>query len=502
MQKIISRLFGSTILEKFIANNQHDFFIKSKTYIAWYFTFVAIISILYLIFAEPKIILYIVYSLIGLLFILLHIFVVKNFNMAFDNPISISQIKLNQSIKSNNFFVFLSKIFFLQMRIFLLSTWLLGNLLIQGKSNSRFSDVFTNLMPENSFTTLINGFVNWVVFVSLLVGFGIYKYYLKSSNLRLAKCLLPNANNQPRIFFYNILLGIESYIRVISFVTLLTVLSVAIFDIVADKFKLFSFLKYPMITSFAIMIVFSCSKKNLEKSIDFLCKKRSMDFINIFMILFLVISVTVFIVNQVLLNQIEFLKIIPENLITTSSVGNMFFKNTIINQDRIKILFVALNIMLTFGAATDLFLEKINGIKIWLVYFASLVFPVVYSVLFYKFNFSSILNNLLTTDLANVLILFSMITIFKMNYKNIYHSFCFFGLKNNVSKEMPQSTKIGFSIVIKRTIIMYFLYLSSYYVFAWILTEHAMVLGILFLLPVIAMLLIKILWRIPIAIDF
>lgn len=440
---------------------------------------VIIIGAFYLISSKPTMVLSIIYSLIGLTIILFHVLIIKNFNMQLDN--------YNCSKPKSNFFSILSKIFLLQSGIFLLTNWLFGNLLMQGESNSRFSGVSINLIPENSFMVLINGFFNWVIFISLLVAMGIYKYYFKSINLRLAKCLLPNSKSQPWIFFYDILLGIESYLRVIFFITLLTISLFAMFEIIANKFALFSFSKYPMITSSAIMILFVYGKKKLDQSIDFMCEKKSMNAVNIVIIFILAFSVTVFVGNQVLLQQIEFLNIIPENLTTSQDL----IINKMINQYSIKILLIAVNFLVTFIMITDAFLKQIKKVEIWKIYFSSMVFPVMYSAFFYKFNLGIVMNNFLTSNIANICMLIFMLTIFRLNYKNIYLLFCFAGLRDNMDNGMPQSIKTSFSMVIKKVLAIYIVYFSAYYVFGWILTEHVMALGILFLLQIICMLIIK-----------
>ncbi len=478
MQKIINWLFK---------NNLDYFFAQSKIHVTWQLTVAAVVGWFYLIFLYPAIILYTIYVLIMMLIILLHILVVKHFNLKFDEHINI------QPIQTNNFFIFLLKMLFLQGRVFLLATWVCSNLLVQGELNSRLTDISINLMPNFSFVMLMDGLVNWIVFISVLLGIGFYKYHFRFSSIRFAKCLLPNVNNQPGLFFYNILLGMESYIRVMSFITLLTVLSVALFSIISSKYKLFDFLKYPMITSFVVLVVFYYSKQNLEKSIDFCCKKKSMDFINIFMILFFCCNIVIFVVNQLLLGQIEFLKILSEQLTTKSIFINNFFKNTVVNQDRIKILFVGLNIVLTAGAS-DLFIKQIGGYKVGVIYFASCIFPLIYSIFFCKFGLNIVLNNLLTTNTANLLMLLAIVITCKMNYKNIYHVFCFFNLKHGQQHGALQSIKVGFSLVIKRTITIYFLYLSSYYMFSWVLTEHIIAIAVLCILSIVSMLIGKILW--------
>ena len=160
----------------------------------------------------------------------------------------------NKQSSNDSFVVFLFKMMFLQARIFLISNWLINNLLTQSKLNHNFNGIITNKLPEQGFTILANGLVSWVVFISLLLGIGFYKYNFKFSNIRLAKCLFPNAEEQPSIALYNNLLITESYVRIMSFIVLTTVLLVHIFENISVQYNLSSFFEYPMITSFIIML--------------------------------------------------------------------------------------------------------------------------------------------------------------------------------------------------------------------------------------------------------
>ena len=152
-----------------------------------------------------------------------------------------------------------------------------------------------------------------------------------------------------------------------------------------------------------------------------------------------------------------------------------------------------MNIVLTAGAS-DLFIKQIGGYKVGVIYFASCIFPLIYSIFFCKVGLNIVLNNLLTTNTANLLMLLAIVVTCKMNYKNIYHVFCFFNLKHGQQHGALQSIKVGFSLVIKRTITIYFLYLSSYYMFSWILTEHVIAMAVVCILSIVSMLIGKILW--------
>lgn len=480
MQKIINQLK---------VNIREELYLSMKTTISWVVWVFSIIFGMYLIFSQSKIILYYLYIIIAILGTLLHVLVIKNLNIKFNDVDNVTNISVT------NFLTFLFKILFLQSRIWLLTSWLLANLLAQGTLNIKFNHVSNNLLPENDFIILINGLANWVVFVSLLLGIGFFKYRFQFSNIRIAKCLLPKARQKLSIFFYNSLLGLESYIRIISFIILIIVLLAGLFEIMAAKYKLFSFFNYPMITSFVIFIGYSYYRKKIETMIDFFCKKNSMDFISVFSIMFLTCSVAIFFVNQLLLSQIEFLQVIPTNISTIKNfLVTRLFNDPIINKNHIKILFICLNVILTFGATTDVFLTQISGYKIWVVYVASCFFPVIYSVICYNFDFSAIFNNFLTTNFANYLMLLVIIAIFKANYNNIYHILCVFGLKTSITNKIPQAIKMDFSLVIKAILLLSFICLSGYYVFSWTLIENAAALAALLILPVIAMLIIKILF--------
>ena len=150
MQKIINWLFK---------NNLDYFFAQSKIHVTWQLTVAAVVGWFYLIFLYPAIILYTIYVLIMMLIILLHILVVKHFNLKFDEHINI------QPIQTNNFFIFLLKMLFLQGRVFLLATWVCSNLLVQGELNSRLTDISINLMPNFS---KINFLISSLLFIFFL----------------------------------------------------------------------------------------------------------------------------------------------------------------------------------------------------------------------------------------------------------------------------------------------------------------------------------------------
>ena len=235
MHKIISKL---NILSVFDSISK-----KAKIYFANNILIISIVSFIYLIFCKSTVILYSIYSLIIILAILLHILVIKNYNIKFDDNLHQS---INKQDTNSSFIMFLSKMLFLQGRIFLISNWLISNLLAHSKLNHQFNGIVNNILPEHNVTLLVNGFISWIVFVSLLLGVGFYKYNFKFSNIRLAKCLLPNAEAQPSISWYNNLLVTESYVRIASFMVLTTVLLVHIFENISLQYNLSSFFEYQM----------------------------------------------------------------------------------------------------------------------------------------------------------------------------------------------------------------------------------------------------------------
>ena len=87
-----------------------------------------------------------------------------------------------------------------------------------------------------------------------------------------------------------------------------------------------------------------------------------------------------------------------------------------------------------------------------------------------------------------------ILSIFRFNYKDIYHILCMFGIK--VMEKDPQKVskvKIDFSFVIKSTLMVSMFFLRGYYLFSWILIEYVVAIGSVLILPIIVALLVHVL---------
>ena len=475
---MIKKTDAINILTNLLLNlKQIDIYIIKKIFYA------STIFCLYLVFAKPNIVLTIIYSFIGILFFISHLLLAKNYNSVFVvHQLNVNENLLDSSnVPKENTKSFLFKIFFLQARIFLISNWLLSNALL-----TRKHEVFLNPLCD----VLVNAWVSWVMLISLLLGFGYYKYKLNFSNMRLANCLLPDPKTRYTTTLYNYLLGIETYIRLVSFIVLTIVMLVVLFENLSIKLGLNSFLSQSSISSFTVFVIFMYFRVQLENLIDYLSKKISMSFISVFAIALLVITTMIFIVNQLMLSHIEIFDVIQFKSYIIPKIIDSF----IFDKDTLKILFIGLNIILSFGAAVDIFLKHIANQKIYIIYYTSIVFPLLYSFLRYKLNFILLMHSFFTTEKINYLMMVLILSIFRFNYKDIYHILCMFGIK--VMEKDPQKVskvKIDFSFVIKSTLMVSMFFLSGYYLFSWVLIEYVVAIGSVLILPIIVALLVHVL---------
>ena len=119
--------------------------------------------------------------------------------------------------------------------------------------------------------------------------------------------------------------------------------------------------------------------KRLWKIIDFCSKKTTMSFISVFIMLVLAGWVVIFISGQILLGKLSLLK----SLNIDSGFINNVFNNVIVNKDRIKILSLSINILLSVSAA-NLLLPCSYKYKVGTVYIMSSIAPLVINCVFYK----------------------------------------------------------------------------------------------------------------------
>ena len=445
---------------------------------AQYLLVVVLMFTCYIIFSQVTTTLYLLYGLIAILAVLLHILVVKNFNVTF--------------VMVNNFCckpsMLFGKFFFAQMIVFLLSAWLVANLLAQGELNIRTSSISSNLMPNNFFI-IAGSWINWVVFVGLLLGVNGCKHYFKYPDTwTLAKCLLPIISKQPWLSCYRMLLNIEAGTKINSLTTLFVILSAVLLEMISSQYKLFSFLQYPIITSFVIIMIFGVLIRHICKVIDFCSKKITIDFISIFMVTAVFAAIIIFILNQIVLEKIYLLRFKNINGVFI----NKFFNDVILNKDRIKILSLSVNILLS-ACSANLLLRPSKGHKVGIIYLASSIHPLIVSLMLYK---PTIINNfisVLTTSSFSVFVILIVLAVLIINYKNIYSASDLITLKLQNKSKSQKTIKTSFNMVIKKIIFAYFLYLSSYYMFAWIIPMHVVAITNIFLVPSLVLLLLKVL---------
>jgi len=444
----------------------------------WYIAIASVMVNFYLVFSHTTTILYFLYGLIAMLGVLLHVFVIKNFNLKF---VHTDYFCCKPSVLLNKFLL-------AQIIVFLLATWLITNLLMHGELNIRTSNISSNLMPNNFFIIIVN-WINWVVIVSLILGINGCKHYFKYPDTwTLAKCLFPIGSKQPWLFFYNGFLNVEASIKIISLTTLFVILSAASFEMVANKYRLFSFFQYPITTSFIIVIIFTYLVRHIWKIIDFCSKKTTFDFISIFITVAILVAIIIFILNQIALQKIHLLKF--RNI--DGVLINKLFNDIIINKDRIKILILSINILLSTCTA-DLLLQYTKGNKVGIIYLVSSIYPLIFSFILYKPIILSDFINILTTNSFNIFVIAIIFAVLIINYTNIYS---FSELKTFKLKKItktPRTIKTRFNPVVKQIIYSYFIYLSGYYMFAWIMPMHILAIISIFLLPGLIMLLFKVL---------
>jgi hypothetical protein len=206
------------------------------------------------------------------------------------------------------------------------------------------------------------------------------------------------------------------------------------------------------------------------------------------------VGLIIFIVAQIFLQQIEFLQITSKLPVVGSVIADIFH-DVSMNQQRAKILFYSINIIFTAKASLDLLLNDLSGYKIWMIYLASLVFPVISIVGCYYLPIVSWLHVVTTTNFSQYLAFILITAIYVINYQQIHHIFCFFGKQqtsDNVDSN-PQSIKIKLSAMINKIIEIYFIYLFGYYMFSWVAVNYILFLAGFFMLTMVLMLNIKML---------
>lgn len=448
-----------------------------------------IITCFYFIQFSPKSMLYIIYSFIGLLFILIHGLLIKYFNLSFmpsKKPLTIENIH-----NKYNTYKLVLKLFFIQSEIFLLSNWLFQNILLQSKLHHKFFNFLQDVNLDNFLVSFSNVFINWLIFVGFLLGLGIFKYYFKINDVHFAKCLIYNPHNYFKIFLYNLLLGIEFYLRFTGMYLLFIITLVGLFEYFAKKYLLYSFLGNSILIVFLNILLFICFKKPLAKFINFLCKRQIIDFINVLMIMFLISGIIIFVINQIVIKYLYFIDILPMNNSINYQALCGFLNISVSNPKYLEVLFVGLNFVLIINAVNNFIINKIYFCKIGNLYFMSLGFPMVYSLLIYKFKLSELLQGFFTKDIVNLTMLFIIIYIFNINYKKIYHLFCFFNLgilKNGIQKRM----KVNYNILINKLVFTFWVNLIFYYNFSYIFIENFVAIGMFLGLLIIISLIFKI----------
>jgi hypothetical protein len=293
------------------------------------------------------------------------------------------------------------------------------------------------------------------------------------------------------MFLYNLLLGIEFHLRFAGIYLLFIIALVGLFEWFAKKYLLYSFLENAMFIVFLNILLFIYLKKYLAEFINFLCKRQILDFINILIIMFLISGGIIFVFNQIGIKYLYIINILPTNNVINYQEIFRFFNILASNPEYLQILFVGLNFILIINAVNNFIVEKTCFCKIGNLYLMSLGFPVVYGSLIYNFKLSELLQGFFTKDLVNLIILFIIIYIFNINYKKIYHLFCFFNLgilKNGIQKKI----KVNYNLLINKLVFTFWLYLIFYYNFSYIFVENFVAIGMFLGLLIIISLIFKI----------
>lgn len=436
---------------------------------AWWLVAFIVILLNYITFSKVSIIWYYLYGLIVILAIIVHIFVIKNFN------VKIITITKNYYDPLK----LIIKLFISQATVLLLTVWVIINLLNQGELNIRTTTISNNLIVDN-YILSVASWINWLILISLLLGINYCKSYFKypANWNTIAKCLVPTVGQQPWLSCYRMLLHVEIYSRIISLLTIFVVIANIYFEIVVNKYKLFSFFQYPMTTFFLTITTFSYLIKKIWNNIDFCIQKTSIDFLTIFIMSVLIGSIIAFILNQLVLEKIHLLNAVHNY--PNIFIGKYFSND--LNQYRIKLLLLSINILFSVSSAS-LLLKNISNYQINNIYFMSIIFPAACSFLCYKFTDIYKYINISSVKDINIFMSLFIILILIINYKNIYN---FNGIINGAS--IIKSCKIkkmktSFNWFIKKIIYGYFCYLSLYYLSAWVLPMQMLVLACVFLLP-------------------
>ncbi len=448
-----------------------------------------IITCFYFIQFSPKSMLHIIYSLIGLLFILIHGLIIKYFNLSFIS--SEKSLTIENINNKHNTYKLVLKLFFIQSEIFLLSNWLFQNILAQSKLHHKFFNFLQDVNLDNFLFSFSNVFINWVIFVGFLLGLGTFKYCFKINNIHFAKCLIYNPHNYFKIFLYNLLLGIEFYLRFAGMYLLFIIALVGLFEYFAKKYLLHSFLENSILIVFLNILLFIYLKKPLAKFINFLCKREIIDFINILIVMFLISGIIIFVINQIGIKYLYFINILPMNNSINYQELCGFLNISASNPGYLQVLFVGLNFILIINAVNNFIIKKIYFCKIGGLYLMSLGFPIIYGLLIYNFKLSELLQGFFTKDIVNLTVLFIIIYMFNINYKKIYHLFCFFNLgilKNGIQKRM----KVNYNLLINKLVFTFWVNLIFYYNFSYIFIENFVAIGMFLGLLIIISLIFKI----------
>ena len=445
-----------------------------KLSFGWLSGIILIVSI-YLFYSQVITLLYFFYALMILLLILSHILIFNNFKYKFFdilNNYNFNKINLG------------SKLFFIQAISCLLSNWFIFNLLEQSKLNIRTANVSMNLIPNNYYIVMSGILVNWIILLSILLGINFCKQYFKypSNWFSLAKCLFPKSITQPRVWCYKFFLHTEGYAKLISLISVIALVTSVVFEIIIKKHNLLSFLSYPLIVSCLTILICYYLMKTINNNINFFSKNTAVDFIKLFIIIAVFVGFIMFFINQLILAQI------PTNAMKhiNSMFIEYFFNNIECNKNRIKILILSINILLTI-CSSYLLLDKINKHSVKTIYFISLIAPVICGFVFPKF-----INNL-SSNFVNIIISSIIILILLIKYKNIYSYTELITCRVKLTSSIKNNNRIKGRLIniIQKTIYSYCYYLSIYYLITWLLPMHLLsIVSILFLLGLV-MLLIK-----------
>lgn len=427
----------------------------------------------YIMYSRITTILYFFYSLVVFVALLTHILIAKNFNFTFNNRLYRSNKDLNIRIK----------LLVAQSISCLLANWWIVNTVEHAKLNIQTINVVTNVIIDNNYIIIIGIFVNWLVFISLLLGINFCKqrFNYPDSWSSIAKCLC-KADTDKSLIYYKIIRHIEGNSKIAGLISVFIVATSVCYQLIINKYNLLNIFNYPAIVAVITMIVIAYFFNFIRYSTIIINKNITVDFIKLFIIMAVFMGVIIFIINQIILTKIS---LFPAITAINNNLLVRYFSNIIFNQNRIIILTLSINILLASWSVYVL-LNQINQYEIKTIYGISLFWAVLLSLILPK------LVVLLKDNTVNTIIISAILVILLTQYQNIYSIHELISPRFISSNYKKQSKiKTTFMLIVQKIIFVYFVFLGAYYIINWVLLTHILsIISILFLISLL-MLLVK-----------